>query len=252
MKSKLSRVRTRISGRYAIACAMILAIGIPTVAIGAGEGRSIIAGKRNPRAGGELTRETKIIAQNGSYGTRQSNKGAGGGAIYGCRTVLPNEPCLRGNNLKTGRAFEFETDGNEGGSINTKDANGVPFTTNATGRVENLNADRVDGQHAADFASSGDLLFAAVAADGTLGANRGATGSAVANGAENTYAVTFNRDVSACSATATAVGTADATNAFGVAPNPGNKNQIIVDQSNDAPGPPPVDPASSFHLQVIC
>ncbi|MGH2948415.1 MAG: hypothetical protein ACRDPC_19520, partial [Solirubrobacteraceae bacterium] len=96
MKSKLSRVRTRISGRYAIACAMILAIGIPTVAIGAGEGRSIIAGKRNPRAGGELTRETKIIAQNGSYGTRQSNKGAGGGAIYGCRTVLPNEPCLRG------------------------------------------------------------------------------------------------------------------------------------------------------------
>jgi hypothetical protein len=251
LKSKLSRVRSRISGRYAIACAMILAIGIPTVAIGAGEGRSVVAGKRNPRAGGELTRETQIIAQNGSYGTRQSNKGAGGGAIYGCRAVLPNEPCLRGNNLKTGRAFEFETDGNEGGSINTKDANGVPFTTNATGRVENLNADRVDGKHAAELANAGDLLFAAVAADGALGANRGATAAAVANGAQNTYAVTFNRDVSACSGTATAVGTANAAQAFAVSPNTANKNQFIVDQSDDAAGPPPVE-ATSFHLQVIC
>jgi hypothetical protein len=248
MKPRLSRARARVPGRYAVVTALILAVGIPAVAVGRGEGSDVVAGKRNPRAGGELTRETEIIADNGTYGTRQSNKrtGDGGGAIYGCRSDPGHEPCVRANNLKGGRAFEFATVGKEGGNISLNDPTGVPFTTNATGKVANLNADRLDDRDAADFAATGDFVFAAVAPDSTLGARRGATAAAIANGDENTYAVTFARDVSACSYTAAAVGTADADAAFGVAANPANKNQVLVDQIDD-----PEDP-TSFHLQVIC
>ena len=185
MQSRLSRVRARISGRYALATALILVLGIPSAAIGFGEGRSILGGKRNPSSDATkaFSSETEIIASNSTYGTRQSNKrdGDGGGAIYGCRSNPGNEPCIRANNLKGGRAFEFETGGKEAGRIEIGDNTGAPFTTNATGVATGLNADKVDGKDAADFAASGDLLFATVAADGTLGANkRGATASSVA------------------------------------------------------------------------
>ena len=143
-------------------CTLILAVGVPAVALGAGEGRSLLAGKRNPR-GGDLTRETEIISRNGTYSTRQSNLGEGGGAIYGCRADAGNaEPCVRANNLRTGRAFEFETAGREAGQILVKDTAGVPFVTNATGKVANLNADRLDDKDSADFAAKSELLFAAV------------------------------------------------------------------------------------------
>ena len=76
--------------RYILVGALALAIGIPSVAVGFGEGRSLLLGKRNPspNASRALNSETEIIASNGSYGTRQSNKrdGDGGGAIYGCRS----------------------------------------------------------------------------------------------------------------------------------------------------------------------
>ena len=97
--------------RYILVGALALAIGIPSVAVGFGEGRSLLLGKRNPSPNPSraLNSETEIIASNGSYGTRQSNKrdGDGGGAIYGCRSNTGREPCIRSNNLKTGRAFEF-------------------------------------------------------------------------------------------------------------------------------------------------
>jgi len=142
-------MKRRSPGLYVIAAALILAIGVPSAAVGFGEGRDAKLGKRNPSSG-SLTRETQIIANNGSYGTRQSNKrnGEGGGAIYGCRSDLGKEPCVRANNLKGGRAFEFATQGKEGGSIEVKDTSGPPFTTNATGVATGLNADRVDGIHA--------------------------------------------------------------------------------------------------------
>ena len=101
----------RFSGRAAVVCSLILAIGIPSVAVGFGEGRSLLLGKRNPSSNANLAlnAETEIIADTATYGTRQSNKrdGDGGGAIYGCRSNLGNEPCIRANNLKGGRAFEF-------------------------------------------------------------------------------------------------------------------------------------------------
>jgi hypothetical protein len=233
------------SGRAAVATALILAIGVPATALGFGEGRNLLLGKRNPSRAG-LSSETQIIADNTTYGTRQSNlrDGDGGGAIYGCRSNPGNEPCIRANNLKTGRAFEFATRGAEGGRIETGNAAGAPFTTNATGVATGLNADRVDGKEAADFAAATDLkalsdglLFATVSATGTLGNQRGA---ASASAAGSVYTVKFNRDVSKCSYTASPVGSAG--DAPGVQAAPGDATAVTVTET--APG--------AFHLQVIC
>jgi hypothetical protein len=234
--------------RYILVGALALAIGIPSVAIGFGEGRTLLLGKRNPspNASRALNSETEIIASNGTYGTRQSNKrdGDGGGAIYGCRSNPGAEPCVRANNLKGGRAFEFETVGKEGGRIEVGDTTGAPFTTNATGTATGLNADKVDGKEAADFAATGDLLTAVVAANGTLERGRGATAAALTNAPSERFRVTFNRDVSTCAYTVSPQGDA-AEQAFGVRSPADNKNQVVIDQPD--PGG-----ARAFHLQVIC
>ncbi len=238
----------RSTGRYVVATALILAIGIPSVAVGFGEGRNALLGKRNPSSG-SLSAETQIIASNGSYGTRQSNKkdGEGGGAIYGCRSSAGKEPCVRANNLKGGRAFEFVTVGKEAGLIQVGDTTAPPFTTNATGKVANLDADKVDGKSSEEFANAGDLGFASVKADGTFVAGRGATASTKSNVAENTYTVTFNKDVSKCSFTANAVGGSSDVGGFGV--NVGQQpTQVLVDEPDNAGG----GAGRDFHLQVIC
>jgi hypothetical protein len=249
--------KLRFSGRAAIVCSLILAIGVPSVAMGFGEGRNMLLGKRNPSNNPSLalSSETEIIANNSTYGTRQSNKkdGDGGGAIYGCRSSAGNEPCVKAANLKGGRAFEFTTVGPEGGFIQTGNVNGAPFSTNATGVAKGLNADRVDGKEAADFASAtdlkatqdalaGSLFFAAVAADGTVGASRPATGVTGSKAAapSNVYTVNFGKDISKCSFTASPVGSA-AAEAPGVALS---GTTAVAVNTGTAP--------TSFHLQVIC
>ena len=74
------------------------------------------------------------LANNSTYGTRQSNKSTrGGGAIYGCRARTGTNACLRGSNLSNGRAFSFQTNsGTEVGRIDGP-ATAAPFTTSATG-----------------------------------------------------------------------------------------------------------------------
>jgi hypothetical protein len=238
--------RIRFSGRAAVATALILAIGVPATALGFGEGRNLLLGKRNPSRAG-LSSETQIIADNTTYGTRQSNlrDGDGGGAIYGCRSNPGNEPCIRANNLKTGRAFEFATRGNEGGRIETGNPAGAPFTTNATGVATGLNADRVDGKQAADFAAATDvtalsasLLDAQVSDTAVVSANSRGAVSASAQG--NIYTVKFNRDVSKCSYTASPQG-GTVTQVPGVTPAAA-ADSVTVDMGA----------VRAFHLQVIC
>jgi hypothetical protein len=119
----------------------------------------------------------------------------------------------------------------------------VPFVTNATGKVANLNADKLDDKSAEDFADKSEVLFAAVADGGTLVANRGATAS---NRSGDATTVTFNRDVSKCSYTATVNGTTPEALAVASAGATGTQaNQVIV---TDAPAGTNV----AFHLQVIC
>jgi len=235
------------SGKYAVAAALILAIGVPSVAVGFGEGRTALLGKRNPSSG-SLTRETQIIANNGSYGTRQSNKnnGDGGGAIYGCRSDASHEPCVRANNLNTGRAFEFVTKGKEAGQIEVGDTTAAPFSTNATGKVTNLNADKLDDKDSTDFASAGDLLFAIVKADGTFVSGRGATASSKTP--DNTYTVTFNKDVSKCSFTANVAGTTTSDFGIGVEPVAGQPTQVRFHETTSAGG----GSGRDFHAQGIC
>ena len=56
--------------------------------------------------------------------------------------------------------------------------------------------------------------------------------------------LTFDADVSRCSYTASAIGTADATSAPAVAPG-ADARTVVVDQDD-------AGDADSFHLQVIC
>jgi hypothetical protein len=132
-------------GRYVLGSALVLALLVSPFAV-ATTGDVLREGKRNPSRG-SAHRETEIIAANDTYGTRQSNvqNGNGGGAIYGCRSKTGREPCVRGNNLNTGRAFEFETNGTEGGRIEADTPGARPFSTNATGVATGLNGDKVDG-----------------------------------------------------------------------------------------------------------
>ena len=157
--------RSVVIGAVAVAA---VATAVP-VAGGFGEGSPLEGGVRNPSPNAtlELERETEIIADTPTYGTRQSNKSSsGGGAIYGCRsgaggTAARNEPCIRANNLEQGFAFEFETDGAITGLISAASGgpNTKPFATNATGVASGLNSDFVDGQ---------DFDAAAVAGNGQV------------------------------------------------------------------------------------
>jgi hypothetical protein len=88
-------------------------------------------------------------------------------------------------------------------------------------------------------------------------AGRGATASAVADAATNTYTVTFGKDVSKCSFTAGAVGANSSAHGFAVQPVATAPTQVQVDQQDDEdtdndPATPPVDRARDFHLQAIC
>jgi hypothetical protein len=258
-----------------LAGGLVAMIGAPAVAVGAGEGLPLDGGARNPSSDSRqsYTRETEIIANTDTYGTRQSNKSAsGGGAVYGCRsraggTPARNEPCVRSTNLADGLAFEFATGGVLGGTIQVGNGGDdrKPFTTNATGVATGLNADEVDGRSADDFvlrtgkaadadqldgrdsasfASASNFAFAAVSAAGNVTAGRGATSASVV-AATNTFTVTFDRDVAACSYTVTQNATAASDVTF--AASSASARTVTVDQTGDG-----TDPAVPFHLQVIC
>jgi hypothetical protein len=202
----------RAQGPWIFAAAILVALIVAPFAGAFGEGNSVRGGARNPSSDARraYSKETQIIADVNSYGTRQSNKSDnGGGAVYGCRsgaggTPKGNEPCIRANNLSTGLAFEFNSTNQAAtqvGTITATNPNAAPFTTNAKGVATGLNADQVDGKDA----SALQAKFAQVAADGTLSANnRGVT--AVARNSAGSYTVTLDADVSKCARNATVNG----------------------------------------------
>jgi hypothetical protein len=150
--------------RAVLLASLVIAVVMAPVGVAA-TGSILRAGQRN-----STTTETKIVsttagtnASTGGYATRQSNtSSSGGGAIYGCRSALPTaggaaqEPCLRANNLNTGKAFEFAAHGTLAGTIETGTGGdgAKPFTTNATGVATGLNADRVDGKNADEIVAA--------------------------------------------------------------------------------------------------
>ena len=262
------RVATHRSRRARLVLMASVVIGLlaAPIAFGAVSGGGLIGGQRNPsnNTSSGYQKETQIvgtIAQNqggvaahtGGYTTRQSNKSdSGGGAIYGCRAKAGTESCVAANNLNNGDAFRFQTTpgANTVGQIrfgldlNTT-VDKPPFATNGTGLVKNLNADAVDGKSADDFVSKGSLLFAVVAADGTISASRGipTNGAATvdASSGHPVFTVPFAGDVSKCAATANPT----ATDAGTLAVAPGtDKATMTVTEGGTA--------TSGFHLQVMC
>jgi hypothetical protein len=246
------------TGRYVLISAVVLAVLVAPFALASGEGRAIRGGKRNPSSNKSvaLTRETGILTNNGTYGTRQSNKkdGDGGGAIYGCRSAPGHEPCIRANNLKNGRAFEFDTSsGTQGGYIDVGSGNpntkATPFGTNAAGKVANLNADRVDDLHADEIIARAKDLWAVVGSDGTLTRKNGA--AAVTKLGTGDYEVAFGGDVSACAYNAT-LGSADTADPpageVGVSQRAGNAKAVRVVTRDSAGGVAD----RPFHLTVNC
>ncbi|MBA2512758.1 MAG: hypothetical protein H0V26_00285 [Solirubrobacterales bacterium] len=141
--------------RSVLATGVVLGLGLGFSSVAdARTGDPLREGVRN----GTTTKETQIISNIGGYSTRQSNKSTtGGGAIYGCRsTSASSRPCVRANNLSTGRAFEFRTTGLLAGIITVGSGGDStkPFTTNATGVATGLNADRVDSLSASDIVAA--------------------------------------------------------------------------------------------------
>jgi hypothetical protein len=248
------RIRKALSpqnrGPWILASALLVALLVAPFAGAFGEGNAVKGGARNPSpdARRAYTKETQIIANVNSYGTRQSNKSNnGGGAVYGCRsgaggTAKGNEPCLRASNLAAGRAFEFNTNsGTEVGQI-TGPATAAPFTTTATGVATGLNADKVDGKDATDLQAK----FATVnGTDGAVGSNRGVAASGSGRASAGVYNVVFDADVSKCSRTATIAGATPGA----ITTDAGANAQTITVRTFDMAG---VAEDHSFNLTVTC
>jgi len=248
------------TGRWLLVSAVLVALIATPFAFAAGEGNPLKGGNRNPSSNASLSykSETEIIANNDTFGTRQSNKGNGGGAIYGCRSAPGAEPCLRGVNLEKGRAFEFSTGGAEGGQITAAGGDAAkPFTTNATGVATGLNADRVDSKSADEISKDAvttvqnGLRFAAVGSDGTLGTKRGVDSSSRTG--EGRYAVVFSADVSTCAFSATETDSVNA-GAVGVSIGADKKTVTVVTRSGGgADGTGATAPSDRpFHLTANC
>ena len=255
--------------RHVLLAATVIGLLAAPVAFGAQAASSALGGGgRNPsnNTSSAYQKETQIvgnIAQNqggvaantGGFTTRQSNKSdSGGGAIYGCRAKAGTESCVAANNLNNGDAFRFQATPSAAtvgqirfGQNPATPVDKPPFTTNATGLVKNLNADRVDGKSADDFLPAGSLLFATVAADGTIGAARGVPSggkaAVAADGANQVVSVPFAGDISKCAATASPT-SATLTDPLAVAIGSDNRS-VVVTEPNAAT-------AVGLHLQVTC
>jgi hypothetical protein len=251
MRSRIRKaLNVRANGPWILASALLVALMVAPFAGAFGEGNNVRGGARNPSSDARraYTKETEIIANLSTYGTRQSNKSSnGGGAVYGCRsaaggTPKGNEPCVRASNLTDGRAFEFNANGGtEVGAI-TGPATAAPFTTTATGVATGLNADKVDGKDATELQAK----FATVTGtDGALGSNRGATSSSRASA--GVYNVVFDADVSKCSRTATIAGATPGT----ITTDAGANAQTVTVRTFDTVAAPPATDLS-FNLTVTC
>ncbi len=211
----MSRIRSFIgqqTGRVVtVGAAAVVAGAIAApLATGANDGSTLKGGQRN----GTFSSETKVIANNGAFGTRQSNLGSGGGAIYGCRAANGGRGCVEASNLNNGQAFNFRFRGPIGGTIRTNATTPAardqakPLITNATGVATGLNADRVDSMDAQQIVDKavetavGKTLMAVVGANGQLSNQRGI--EVVARESEGKYLVKTTSDISKCVPTATA------------------------------------------------
>jgi hypothetical protein len=225
-------------------------------------GQPVRAGIKNPPSGGYY-QTTQIWANNSSWGTRQSNLGIGGAAIYGCRSLAGGLSCLDADNLKGGSAFTFITSGATGGTIDVGSSAGAPFTTNGHGVATGLNANYLQGKQASEFqlanqpaanaselagqpassyVTTAQLLFADVAPGPLIENTSGATSVGQSG---TTYTVVFGTtNLSKCSYTASPHGAALTSGQLGVAASSSDSSAVVVSAPSGFSG--------GFDLQVVC
>lgn len=178
--------------------------------------------------------------------SRNTRTGDGGAVAAACNSNSPNEPCLNMVNKGTGVAAAFRTRGLTGFRLQTSgQGTATPFDldSNATGKVEFLNADQLDGLDSSTF-----RLWAVVDSDGTLARQSGATD--VDRTAAGRYEVTFDRDVSDCAYVASIGTSTTATPAGGeTGVSQGNDPNDVFVRNRDSDG---TFADRGFHLAVHC
>ena len=156
LESELARRRRGGRALHSLAAALVVTgLTVPLALAGEAtrEGSAVAAGNERGEAvqvglRNRSDRETGLIASGDGYALRLSNvnRGDGGGAIFGCRAAAGRESCVNGDNLAGGQAFLFRSrEGSSAGHFQVDGPNAVPFTTNAGGMVQNLNAEMVGG-----------------------------------------------------------------------------------------------------------
>jgi hypothetical protein len=190
---------------------------------------------------------------------RNTNQGDGGAGAFACRSdanpagQTNREPCLNMVNTGTGYAAAFRTRGLTGFRLQTSGSGeATPFLldANATGKVNHLNADQVDGL-------SGDQIrpkFARVnfTAPDQVAIAAGANGAtAVARTGPGRYQVTFDSNISACSTQVTngAVGQARTVAAEPLSTDP-TKVDVSIRRATGTDEGEPVD--GRFSISVNC
>ena len=196
----------RFSGRAAVVCSLILAIGVPSVAMGFGEGRNLLLGKRNPSnnpasrstprprssptprrtAPASPTRRTATAAARSTAAARAS-------ATSPASAPPTSRAAARSSSPRSAP---------KAAASRSAAPTGAPFTTNATGVATGLNADQVDGKEAADFAPATDVTALAracstprsPAADAPPApTSRGAVSATTGARNDDVYTVKFNK-----------------------------------------------------------
>lgn len=271
-RRRLGRPLSATGGRAVAIAGVAIAVAVAPVALATGSGRSakaasargkaaLVGGIHNP-AYSAFSRTTGLFANTKGWVTRIKNQGSGGAATLPCKAAT-GRSCLEAANNSTGFAFTFISGGATGGTIQLKNPEGAPFTTNAHGVATGLNAnylqgkqasefqlasqpaanaEKLGGQPASSYVTTGQVLFATVNAEGKLVNDRGAR--TVSSPASGTYTVAFGSDVSKCSYTAAPVGAALTEGQIGVGPTAGNADGVNVYLPGSYSG--------AFDLQVDC
>lgn len=191
---------------------------------------------------------------------RNTLQGDGGAGALACQSdanpagQTNREPCLNMVNKGTGFAAAFRTRGTTGFRLQTSGAGeAVPFLldSNATGKVNHLNADRVDGLSAEQV---GREKFARVnfTAPDQVALASGANGvTAVSRTSAGRYQVTFDSSVANCAfqVTSGAVGQARSVAAEPLSTDP-TKADVSIRRATGTDEGEPVD--GRFSITANC
>lgn len=205
--------------------------------------------------------DSRVTNNNSRYAfiARNTAQGDGGAGAFACQSdanpagQTNREPCLNMVNKGTGFAAAFRTRGLTGFRLQTSGSGtATPFLldSNATGKVEHLNADEVDGL-------SGDQIrpkFARVnfTAPDQVAIAQGSNGAtAVSRTSAGRYQVTFDSNVSACSTQVTsgAVGQARTVGAEPLSTD-NTKVDVSIRRATGTDEGEPVD--GRFSISVNC